>query len=195
MKTTKRVLSIALACVIALALFVPAIATETANPNAPIITRQPNRPARPYVRAGNNLDLSVQAVLPQGVEGALSFEWFELGNDEPIATGASVLIPTSRDMVTITSSINWYIYAVITNTYIDEDGVEQAISVTSNMVVAVVFVSYWHTLENLYRDAWERGALMFFFLLPFITLFITPIALATVTVTYATLFLQRITPN
>lgn len=79
MKTTKRMLSIALALVLALGLVVPAMAAETeaANPNAPVITRQPNIPAR--VRSNGNFVLEVQAELPEGTTSELSFTWFHYG--------------------------------------------------------------------------------------------------------------------
>ena len=167
MKMTKRLLGVGLVLVLALGLFVPAGATEAPNPNAPVITRQPS--VRPITFAGDPLVLEIQAELPEGVEGELSFAWFVEGREEPIATGARVTIPTLTEEVVYflrheSVVLDLRIYVVVTNTYVDDDGEEQTASTTSNVVDTRII----HRLGAALRETWTRHGVLFTFLtLPF----------------------------
>ena len=146
----KRILSIALALVLALGLFVPAMAVEAeVNPNAPIITRQPVAPS--IMLSGNNLVLEIQAALPEGADGDISVAWYmatiaiELDSgwqSELVGTGIRIEIPASAFVSYFISSDipmgNFVVYAVVTNTFLDEDEQTQTASIKSNEVSVTV---------------------------------------------------------
>jgi len=147
----KRIFCILLALVLGLALVVPAFAA--ADPNAPIITKQPTRAIPIYIQAGKTLNLEVQASLPQGGEGSngtLSYAWYE-NMTGPIPSGAKLSIST-----TIPSSLNDAIqnftyYVVVTNTYTDAQGQQQTAPIQSNSVAVVTYIP----LGNLFMSLWE----------------------------------------
>ena len=162
----KRMLSIALVIVLGLALFIPTMAAETeeTNPNAPIITRQPSAPS--LILAGNSLLLEVQAELPEGVEGELSFSWYMtalfiypelVGTDAQVEIPASVFIQYTVD-VQLFPRGGFNFYVVVTNTFADEYGQEQTASVTSNEVrlnaaprTHHIFLALWNLLGPVWR--------------------------------------------
>jgi len=156
MKTTKRILAIALALVLGLALFAP-VASAADDPNAPIITKQPTKSNGTfYLQAGKALQLDVEATPPEGSQGTLSYAWYDYNWQQgdtapPVATGASVTIPTSEDMVLkvfeesgrISSSSAIFIYCVVvTNTWLDDEQVPQSTSRRSDIVSVKLFVDY-----------------------------------------------------
>jgi len=173
MKHTKRVLSIALVLALALALILPATASEAPNPNAPIITRQPNHvfpTSSILVRTGRSFELEVQARLPDGVTGELSFEWFEVGNDEPVATGPRAVFQIGMNGSIVTNDISFY--AVVTNTYLDGDGNEQTASTISEVRDVTIFDSLCNILLGVwFRNFWN--AMLLFPIRLFETVFIT----------------------
>ena len=124
MKTTKRILSVllalALGLALGLALVVPAVAvTAKGGPNAPIITKEPvtfKLVLTPKF-VGDTITLEIEAKLPDGVEGDLSYAWCLL-NGEVIGTGPKL------DYVAEFEGNN-FIYARAINTYTDENGEEQ----------------------------------------------------------------------
>ena len=64
MKTTKRILSAALALVLGLALLVPAFAADEPGLYAPIITKQPDMSiGMPYLQAGKDRDFPKSRLL------------------------------------------------------------------------------------------------------------------------------------
>ena len=73
MKTTKRILCIALTLVLGLGLLLPATAAEPVDPYAPIITKQPTGPT--YAWLGDTFTLEVEAKLPAGIQGELRYNW------------------------------------------------------------------------------------------------------------------------
>ena len=104
----KRTLSIALALVLALGLFIPAIAAETeaVNPYAPVITQQPSE----HIRAGDIIVLEAWAELPQGVEGELEFIWYaynhEFSHRQQVGSGARIEVDTSIFEITISEAVD-----------------------------------------------------------------------------------------
>ena len=159
MKVIKRFLGIALAFVLALGLFVPAVAVEAGetNPMAPIITHQPNAGLRIIAaRVGSDITLRVRAALPEGVEGELSFAWFQYGYDEPFATGAQATIEFSMELREVHFGLLSF-YVVVTNTYLDDEGQEQTVSVTSQ----TTDVAYFHTIPSYISNQWNVHRLLF----------------------------------
>jgi len=133
----KRILSIALALALGLALLIPAMAVEPADPYAPIITRQPGEfLSFDMFTSGSKLNLMVDAQLPADVTGTLSYVWYEMSSDEPVATGQAVTI--TADYIDDGGIFKVFAfceyYAIVTNTYIDEDDAEQTASVQSDAV-------------------------------------------------------------
>ena len=143
----KRVLSITLALVLALALLIPAAAADDSL-YIPIITRQPAGgliDGMNFMRPGSDISLSVSALEPVG-GGTLSYAWYDYDWQEgdqtaPVATGAAATIATSKDMfddpaagMSIGSYLKELTYCVvITNTYTDGDGEEQTAFVKSEL--------------------------------------------------------------
>jgi len=106
----------------------------------PVITKQP----KPEVTAFTNKDLilEVEAKLPEGVEGTLSYAWYaEAWNGGLVGTDAK-LVYRSGSIYYRTS----YFQVEVTNTYLDEDGQEQTASVTSESCVVTFIEPLGYTL-------------------------------------------------
>jgi len=155
MKITKRLLSIALALVLGLGLLVPAFAAAEIDPNAPIILRQPNEAA--FLFIGDTLRLTVEARLPQGSEGTLSFAWYYYEpefDEEPKAIGAGQNLTlaithdffygdaTPEERAMYAGKI-YHFYVVVTNDFTDEDGQLQSVPVQSESAEVVCAGSHW----------------------------------------------------
>jgi len=142
MKTTKRILAVALALALGLALLAPA-ALAAVDPNAPVITRQPVGPHS--IRINKTFTLSVQANAPDCAPGTLSYQWFNAINDAPIATGSSVTLTSAFDDGNNVGNKGVYslctYYVVVTNTYVDEDGATQSASIQSESVSVTIINS------------------------------------------------------
>jgi len=144
MKHPKRVLSLLLALALGLALCVPAFAVEPADPNAPIITKQPK--GLFILAVGQELKLEIKAQLPEGSEGTLSIAWYDYDwqpGDEtpPIATGEIMSITITEDMLSIADGMPfWFAQfcAVATHTYVDADETEQILSIKSDLADGVL---------------------------------------------------------
>ncbi|MDR2686260.1 MAG: hypothetical protein LBB75_00785 [Oscillospiraceae bacterium] len=143
MKTTKRILCIALALLLGSALLAPA-ALAAEDPNAPVITKQPKSFVALF--AGKTLTVEVAAALPTGTEGSggtLSYAWYDYDWQPgdftaPIATGAKVTvdIPVSTDETFGREMLdpNRLLCAVVTNTYVDAEGATKTASTKSGLV-------------------------------------------------------------
>ncbi|MDR2686256.1 MAG: hypothetical protein LBB75_00765 [Oscillospiraceae bacterium] len=124
MKTTKRVLSIALALLLGLGLVVPSAAL-TSGSYPPVFKRLVLTPSLVFV--GDTLTVEVIAEVPAGVDGVLSYAWYDfplnsnITDRDPIATGSKFEWVMTEDMLKPAGSYN-YIYVVVTNTYTDENG-------------------------------------------------------------------------
>jgi len=100
---------------------------------APIITKQPK--AQVTIFTGNDLILEVEAKLPDGVEGELSYQWgsHRLGL---VGTDAKLIYPITWYTTSNYSGMPYHFqddfHVVVTDTYIDEDGEVQTVSVKSN---------------------------------------------------------------
>jgi len=143
MKTTKRILSIALALLLALALLAPmAFAEDETDPNAPVIDVQPQEIGG--VKVGKTFTLTVQARLPEGVDGTLSYQWINAASGTSIATGTSATLTAvfgengigDDDLENPLYSTSYY-YVVVTNTY-EEGGVTKTASTQSETVTVTV---------------------------------------------------------
>jgi len=119
MKTTKRILSLLLALALGLALLVPAMAADE-DPYAPIITKQFTVPSS--IRTSDTLVLEIEAELPQGVTGELSYAWYDLSwgtRQTLIGSGPKLELDMKyAGIVTIGCRV--------TNTYMDGNNEEQA---------------------------------------------------------------------
>ncbi|MCL2495416.1 MAG: hypothetical protein FWE98_07160 [Oscillospiraceae bacterium] len=131
MKTTKRLLATLLALALGLAALAPMAfaAAEEGGLYAPYITKQA-RVEKTYVQLGKNLQLEVEARLPNGIEGTLSYAWYvkvPVGDgfeDKLIATEAKATVLVTQEMLgnpsTLQTSTSCYV--IVTNIYTDEAG-------------------------------------------------------------------------
>ena len=128
MKAMKRVFCIALVLALGLALLIPAMAAGTGGPYAPVFKRLILTPSVVFV--GDTLTVEVRAEVPPGVDGELSYTWYDfpiysnVSDRDPIATGpeSKIELLMTEDMLNKSSGVYNYIYVVITNTYADENG-------------------------------------------------------------------------
>ena len=183
MKITKRVLSILLAALLILPLGLSAFAAD--DPNAPVITLQPQDALKyPYSQVGRDIKLQVKAQSPT-LTGTLSYAWYDYAWEEgdtepPIATGASVSIPATKDMLedpstgavsgTAIKEISFWV--VVTNTYTDSDGAEQTAWEISEPVTIKTFTDVlsgitnpWISARN-YTDNDTTNMMMLVMLIP-----------------------------
>jgi len=132
MKHAKRMLAVLLTLALGLSLGVPAFAAEApvyGGPYAPIITKKPIMHDGTYY-IGDTLIFEVEAELPEGVDGELSYAWsyrnMNKSNYIPVATGSRLELTITKDM---TEPLRLYdglfVRVDITNNYIDENGEEQ----------------------------------------------------------------------
>jgi hypothetical protein len=125
MKTTKRVLSVLLALALGVALVVSAGAIWILNaPYAPIITLLPQMPD--IINVGDKLILEVEAELPEGVDGELSYAWYKHfdppAHNNPISTESKLELTVTSNMLTrIGSSYYFPLTVVAINTYTNEN--------------------------------------------------------------------------
>ena len=149
MKTTKRILSIALALVLALVLFVPALAQENDTPpeidRRPIITREPAPPAS--VRVGDVLRLSIEAELPEGDDGELRYEWFVGERTSPESREPVLEVGAFRPMADDRPVIS--VRVVVTNRWTDDEGRHQRASVEREMEVELRPAGFLYMVEQL----------------------------------------------
>ena len=163
-----RILSILLA--LGLAVVVPVGAVGEPNSYEPIITQQ--LPAIKgyslYARVGFNLRLGVRAKLPEmpaGVEGALSYTWwykeFNYGTWTaiPSATDEKLVLPMTKDMLGPNKAGDRFVFrVVVTNTYVDAEGNEQADSAASETTVILshgivdFIVMMWNAVPSAFKD-------------------------------------------
>jgi len=142
MKTTKRVLGIVLALAIALTLAVPAAAADTPHPMAPIITQNLSTEGRP-LKCGNQRTLAVEAVLPDGAEGQLEYQWYMQFSNIPARDEIVLLEGETGPALTVSLTLDDYkalgadtfltdrtYWVEITNRYL-EDGEEKTAVITS----------------------------------------------------------------
>ena len=155
MKMTKRILCIVLTFTMGLALLIPTAATTPTDPNAPIITKQP-KTSQIVIRDGKDVKLEVEACLPDGVEGTLSYAWYDYDwqpgdTTTPVATGAKTTVRAVCPFEKAMNEQRWDIIigvggldlpavpycVVVTNTY-TEGGVEKtAYTKSENMDVTI----------------------------------------------------------
>jgi len=105
MKTTKRVLAVLLALALGLALFAPMAAAAD-----PVITGV--TPKNAVARIGQSITFTVEAQLPEGAEGPLTYQWYQqIGGEWQAIAGA-----TTKSL-TVTAKVEDYISAMF-----DESG-------------------------------------------------------------------------
>jgi len=182
MALTKRLLSIALALLLGLAVLAPGVMAED-DPNAPVITKQPTTKFRfsiPYVQAGTPLAIEALAVLPEGAkQGTLSYAWYDYdwqpGDTKlPVTTGASASIPTTEDMLfkaieatgikSAYADLNYCV--VVTNTWFDDEQTQQSTFIKSEVVKVKLFADYGTAITIYWKDAMDDGFFKFLVNLP-----------------------------
>ena len=160
MKTTKRILSIALALALGLAVLAPMASATEIDPNAPIITQQPRAPI--YLFASKTLNLEVAAVLPEGNSGTLSYAWYDYDwqpGDEtsPIATNPKLTISPIFDPDGDSSvSQKLVFYAVATNTYIDSEGVTETAFMKSQPVKVTLIQPFGKVFSGMFENLLDK---------------------------------------
>ena len=174
MITTKRVLSIALALLLGLAVLAP-MASAAGDPNAPIITMQP-KAEKTTVQVGKELKLEAQAQLPDGAKGTLSYAWYAYEDwtdptARPIATGAKITIPVTQKMIGDPSilAIAGNYYVVVTNTYKNNQGKTQKAYSKSDDVFITLFSGYG-VIPAVIEDMLTWKVPLSYFLFPFVFL-------------------------
>jgi len=174
MARTKRVLSLLLSLVLGAALFAPAVAADGAalDPYAPVIMKQPKEEiyqVAAYPR-GRNFTLEVEARLPEGVDGVLSYAWYDFdwtpeSMAAPVAVGAKLELPIPEKDIELTYC------AVVTNTYVDpEDGETKTAYVKSVLVKVDVTKNFLSLIPFLWRSKGVWGYASTILFSPFILL-------------------------
>jgi len=141
MKQSKRILAIALALVLGLALFAPGVSAA----DAPVITKQPME--KTTIQTGQTLRLEVEAKLPDGATGELSVVWhaydWPYGIDTgPLATGAALAYKIPVAMLGGNTSRNYHFYAKITGTYVDQGGITRTVDMESKSTKVLILASF-----------------------------------------------------
>ena len=120
MKPTKRLLAILLAVLLGLAVLAPMASAAGDPAYAPIITKQPKEQVTIFT--GKDLVLEVEAKLPDGAPGTLSYEWYR-DDYGVVGTNAKLVYPVKDDRTDNYYGMKYYFsrpfYAVVTNTYTD----------------------------------------------------------------------------
>jgi len=161
MKTTKRIISITIALVLGLTLLVPAMAAQPVDPNAPIITKLHARHI-----SGTTVALAVEAKLPEGATGELSYHWYLYENmfsSKFVAEGANPTVEIARrpvrDHWDFSQAVESFLatatyYVVVTNTYTDDEGNTQTATIDSDGIRVAMALPLRDTLS----EYWEFGS-------------------------------------
>jgi len=171
MKHLKRLLCLALVFALCCAVGVFARA-EPADAYKPVITKQPK--AINLFIVGNNtkIILEVQARLPNDIEGALVYAWYDKDHpEEPIAFGAKAEIPVVIDFTKVVTSSKTY-YVVVTSMYLDNNEQEKSDSIESNEATVIFFPSFLNYFKYFYGRPFLTSIVRFPFLLLFIPFYL-----------------------
>jgi len=180
MKTTKRLLSIALALLLGLAVLAPMASAADDPAYAPIITVQPKSQVTMFT--GNDLVLEVEAELPEGIEGTLSYEWYcysSRSGTTKVGTDAKLVLPITKNMLYDITQLEYRIYAMVTNTYNDDEGQNQTASTKSNSCTATVGLRLGDFIVSYLGVFFQKGMLTwllfmhpeYLFVMPFVVPF------------------------
>jgi len=151
MKHLKRLLCAVLCLALCCAMGVFAVAEDEVDPYAPVITKQPKEFSS--VRAGKSTTLEVQACLPDGVDGMLSYAWYEkMDPTQPLSTSANAEISTLPEDLGTSYADNKYYCVVVTNTFIDEEGQERTASATSKTARVFIHLGAGDLLATHWND-------------------------------------------
>ncbi|MCL2106788.1 MAG: hypothetical protein FWH26_07030 [Oscillospiraceae bacterium] len=146
----KKLLCAFLAVCMLSAVFMLPAAAAPPDPYAPIITKAPSFPAVVYV--GDTIRWEVEAALPDGVEGEMSYAWYNYGSTRGayglIATGPKLELDIINEMREGYSRPTMRITIVVTNTYTDEFGEEKTASTTieSEEMSLELRMAWWEKL-------------------------------------------------
>jgi len=165
MKQSKRILAIALALALGLAVFATGVAAD--DPYVPPITKQPKPIA--LVFTGKELKLELE-MAPLSEGWTISIAWYEVGEDEPVATGAKASIPINNDSSVLDDLKNAIktvsYYAVVTCTYTDGGGSSMTYSKISESTkvyvmpsISDVFSFFWAYVQMDYGPLFGIGVI------------------------------------
>jgi len=163
MRHTKRALSILLALLLCITVFAPmAAASDSVDPYAPIFIKQP----KVTLKGTTTVVLEVDARLPDGVTGELSYHWYRYYNmfsSTHVAAGASVTVDDDRKPINDYRNFDQVLdylliyptyYVEITNTYEDGDGNTKTSTITSDGVQVIIATP----LIDVISECWEYGS-------------------------------------
>jgi len=185
MKLVKQLLSALLAMLLAFGLFLPAHAEEVEAAaqeviteevaaqeifaqEAPVITITKQPEAFTKTLTNKEITLSVEAKIPEGVEGTLRYQWYQRedgGASTELAGETSAVLHVrpkfddlgklklSESLGEVTTGGGWLYYQVIVTCDYMEDGQEKSVSATSGKAEVLVYPS----LLDYFRINWRLG--------------------------------------
>jgi len=172
MKLTKQLLSVLLAMALAFGLLLPAAHAEesdAAAQDAPVITIVTQPKAFTKTLTNKEVTLSVEAKIPEGVNGTLRYQWYQMDDDGVAVEMEGESSPELRLRLTfddlrkrkwlesvdemMTSGTNSLYYYVMATCDYTEDGQEKSVSATSTKAEVYVYPS----LVDFFRLLWSIG--------------------------------------
>jgi len=160
--------SLLLSLLLALLLLMPAAAEDAevnaalGAPYAPVITKQPKGA---FLKFGDDLQLEVEAQLPEA-GGELSYAWYQCdlntGDIEDIIGRGPVLDASNVPGLggEFSPIMAGQYCAVVTNTYVDEAGVQRTSSVKSTLVKVKRYFSYFAIIKEIWSAVDFPGSLL-----------------------------------
>jgi len=148
MKHIKRALCAALCLALCCAMGVFAAAEEAADPYAPVITQQPQR-LKFVLNNGTDsvIFLEVQARLPDGVKGEISYAWYDAAYPQTLIETAPKLAQSTAFLIDRGFSNGRSYYVIVTNTY-SIDGVERTASTRSNNAEVIIGSTFGYAMSK-----------------------------------------------
>jgi len=146
------------------------------NPYAPIVTwvhSSPTSPTNPAPYKGS-VKLEITTALPEGVEGEISIEWeIRLENWDSYIHYAS-----GWHMMELEVYSTVCLRLTVTNTYLDEDGIEQTASTVINDIWIHVaepsrLQSWWNSAQSMWENVQIFVGVIFFYAIIFLGLIFT----------------------
>ena len=179
MKLAKQLLSALLAMLLAFGLFLPAhaeeaeaAAQEVIAQEAPVITIVTQPKKRVKTKTNKEITLSVEAKIPEGVNGTLSYQWYRLDEDGTAVELAGETSPVLRLHLTsddlkkvkmfqsvdeLAGGANQLYYHVTVTCGYTEDGQEKSVSAESSKAEVYVYPS----LAEYYSLLWRASTFLF----------------------------------
>jgi len=173
MKLAKQLLSALLAMLLAFGLFLPvhaeeveAVAQEIAAQEAPVITITKQPEAFTKTLTNKEITLSVEAKIPEGVEGTLRYQWYQIDEDgmdvelegetSPVLRRHLAFDDTKR---TFSGKVYYDVgslcyYAIATCDYL-EDGQSKSVNVASEKAEVYVYFSLYDYIFKMIPSSFQ----------------------------------------